>query len=385
MSKELTTWEKSLSQGHSKFLKTMNYDSNNVPQEVKQKASQEIGFAYQSMLNNPMLQKCDPASIVNAITNIARTSITLNPVMRMAYLVPRKGKCILDFSYMGMVSMLKNNGNIRTINAYIVYEDETFEHNIVDNVITHKPVYKQTEKEHNNRAIIGAYSIAKLPSGDVDYCFMPMWEINKVKSMSQGSDSPYSAWNTWKDEMIKKTVIKRHFKMLISVNDAYNSKLSAILEIENENNPLEVQGKSYQTSNRMRTAFIEEEKVVDVSEANSRLNQIIENPDIEENLPEINSDKVPVKKENKVEYVGIEKVDNPTKVKNKSVKRKKTEIKEVEFESVNVPDEIIDHSTGEIIPIDEDKDLITDEMVAEITANDTTNQTFEEEDLFSDI
>ena len=63
-----------------------------------------------------------------------------------------------------------------------------------------------------------------------------MWEIDKVKKMSAGSGSASSAWNTWKDEMIKKSVIKRHFKMLISGNAS--DALQTALKVENEAHPL---------------------------------------------------------------------------------------------------------------------------------------------------
>ena len=71
--------------------------------------------------------------------------------MRLAYLVPRKNKCVLDFSYKGMVAMLKDNGCISTIDAHIVYEDEEFNYNM--NTITHNPKFAKTEKEHNLREI----------------------------------------------------------------------------------------------------------------------------------------------------------------------------------------------------------------------------------------
>ena len=61
---------------------------------------------------------------------------------------------------------------------------------------------------------------------------MPMWEIEKVKRLSESSNSKFSAWNTWQDEMIKKTVIKRHFKMLISINPT--EALSTALTLEND-------------------------------------------------------------------------------------------------------------------------------------------------------
>jgi recombination protein RecT len=201
-----------------------------------EKAKSELGFAMQIFQNNPSLQKCEPQSILNAVVNVARTSITLNPVMRLAYLIPRKNKCVLEFSYMGLVAMLRDNGCIKTISAHIVYEDEQFEYDVAENRIYHKPRWAKTEQEHNQREVIGCYSRATLPNGDVVYEFMPMWEIDKVKRMSEGSNSQYSAWQTWKDEMIKKSVIKRHFKMLISGNPT--EALSTALAIENENNTL---------------------------------------------------------------------------------------------------------------------------------------------------
>jgi recombination protein RecT len=201
-----------------------------------EKAKSELGFAMQIFQQSEYLQRCDPTSILNAVVNVARTSITLNPVMRLAYLIPRKNRCVLEFSYMGLVAMLRDNGCIKSISAHIVYSDEEFEYNIAENKIMHKPNYAETEQEHNSRKIIGCYSRATLPNNEVVYEFMPMWEIEKVKRMSDGSDSKFSAWQTWKDEMIKKSVIKRHFKMLISGNPT--EALSTALAIENENNQI---------------------------------------------------------------------------------------------------------------------------------------------------
>lgn len=270
-------WEQSLQKGHKKLLSVYSGNNEIISKEVKQKALQELGFAYQFISDSDLLQKCDPLSIINAVTNIARTSITLNPVMRLAYLVPRGGKCVLDFSYMGMISLLKNNGNIKTINSYIVYEDEEFEHDIVNNIIRHTPKYMLTEQEHNNRAVIGAYTVAKLPSNDVDYCFMPVWEIDKIKNTSKSVNSKFgkqfSPWVTWKDEMIKKTVIKRHFKMLISLNNVHDSKINALLEIENENNGMK------ETFNQKKSglgnAFVQEEEN-DKGRVDERIAMLIE-------------------------------------------------------------------------------------------------------------
>lgn len=222
-----SVWMQTLTNAYPKFESiTLN----------PEKAKVELGFAMQIFQNNESLQRCDPHSIFNAVVNVARTSITLNPVMRLAYLIPRKGKCVLEFSYMGLVAMLRDNGCIKSISAHIVYEDEDFDYDVAENRIYHKPKFAKTEKEHLSREKIGCYSRATLPNGEVVYEFMPMWEIEKVKRMSEGSSSQYSAWQTWEDEMIKKSVIKRHFKMLISGNPS--EALSTALQIENENNAL---------------------------------------------------------------------------------------------------------------------------------------------------
>ena len=225
MNEKQNTWIQTLSNAYPKF-----------EQINPNKAKSELGFAMQIFQNNPTLQRCDPQSILNAVVNVARTSITLNPVMKLAYLIPRKNKCVLEFSYMGLVAMLRDNGCIKSISAHIVYEDENFEFDLANNKIRHLPKYAQSENEHNLRKIIGCYSRATLPNNEIVYEFMPMWEIEKVKRSSEGSDNKYSAWQTWKDEMIKKSVIKRHFKMLISVN--VTEALTTALSIENENNLL---------------------------------------------------------------------------------------------------------------------------------------------------
>ena len=225
MSNNLTSWKSTLKEAHTKFM-AIN----------PEKAQSELGFAMQIFQNSDTLQRCDPQSILNAVVNVARTSVTLNPVMRLAYLVPRKNKCVLDFSYMGLVAMLRDNNCIKSISAHIVYEDEEFDYDVAYNKITHKPRFAKTENEHKSRERIGCYSRATLPNGEIVFEFMPMWEIEKVKRLSEGSSSKFSAWQTWEEEMIKKVVIKRHFKMLISGNPS--EALSTALQIENENNAL---------------------------------------------------------------------------------------------------------------------------------------------------
>jgi recombination protein RecT len=219
-----------------------------------EKAKTELAFALQTFQNNPKLQQCDGQSIFDAIVNIARTNLSLNPITKLAYLIPRKNKCVLEISYVGLVKMLKDDGCIKHISAHIVFEDEEFNFDIPNNKIIHNATYPKTEAEQNSREIKGVYTRAELPSGDVIFDFLPTWEIEKIKGVSTFNGKG-SVWDVWKLEMYKKTAIKRSFKLLIG---NASSNLINVLALEEENNPI----KNINSSNRpsLKNAFIEEVK-----------------------------------------------------------------------------------------------------------------------------
>ena len=103
----------------------------------------ECNFAAQAMLNNPYLIQCAqqyPDHFVNALKNVVLTGMTLNPTLKLAYLVPYKGKVELQASYMGKKSFGVNTGLVLDMEAYLVYNGEFFEIEQGSNAhITHKP------------------------------------------------------------------------------------------------------------------------------------------------------------------------------------------------------------------------------------------------------
>ena len=199
-------------------------------------AVRELGFASSIIAKNKELQKCSANSIIEAVVNCARAKVTLNPSLRLAYLIPRKNLAVLDISYMGLITILKKSGGCKYVEAFIVYKDEDFEYNPAEGTLRHIPNFATSEAEQKKREAIGVYSRAVLPSNEVVFCFMPIWEIEKVKKFTAGSDSKWSAWQTWEEEMIKKSVIKRHFKTLVSGLEV--EQVIQALRIDEENNPL---------------------------------------------------------------------------------------------------------------------------------------------------
>jgi len=224
---KLKPWQRALLKSEGKFMAISNPEKTRI----------ELGFAAQIIQNNDQLKNADPDSIMNSCINLARTSLTLNPTLRLAYLVVRSGKCCLDVSYIGLIKILKDNRCVKYVDAFIVYTDEDFDYDLATGKITHKPKYPESEAEQNKRKVYGAYSRAILPDGEVVYCFMPWFEIEKIKNTSKSGSSQYSPWVAWLSDMIKKTVIKRHFKFLIAGSPS--EELMSALEIEEENNGLD--------------------------------------------------------------------------------------------------------------------------------------------------
>lgn len=177
----------------------------------------EAGFALQIIERNPYIAKCDRQSLVNAIANVAMTGLSLNPELRLGYLVPRKGKVYFQSSYMGKIDLLIRSGMVKDIYAKLVYEEDEFkvEGNIVDGI----PVHKVNHFKQDRGKVVGGYYVAKLVNGEVKWDTMPVKKISEIKKRSEavkaGKGSP---WDTDEEEMMRKTIINWAFKFLPKAN-----------------------------------------------------------------------------------------------------------------------------------------------------------------------
>ena len=188
----------------------------------------EVSFAVQILKANPYLQKCDANSVLNAVLNISLTGLTLNPVKKYAYLVPRYDNskkaliCNLDPSYQGLIKLATDTGSINSIEVQLIYEGDKVEIDMASDkkVISHIP-YFLNDKDKGN--IVAGYSLAQLNTGGRHVEIMSKKEIEDIRSYSE-SYKAFKAgkiktcvWderNSASQEMYRKTIIKRHFKYL---------------------------------------------------------------------------------------------------------------------------------------------------------------------------
>ena len=207
-----------------------------VSNEYKMNFNREAGFAIQILTNNPYLMKCDANSVKDAIVNVPLTGITLNPALKYAYLVPRKVKgdlkCILDISYMGMIKILTDAGAVKNVDAGVIYSNDKYDFRRGSD-----PYFKHQPALANKGEKVGAYAIAFLRDGGFQFEILGREEIEKIRATSESYKNEegrkYSPWETWEDEMWKKSVLKRLFKLLPKTN--FSDQLIAAISHDYDN------------------------------------------------------------------------------------------------------------------------------------------------------
>lgn len=175
----------------------------------------EAAFAMQAMTDNSFLMKTaigNPDSLKRAIVNVAAVGISLNPVTKFAYLVPRDGKVCLDISYRGYIQMAVDAGAIKWALAEIVCEKDEYVFEGHDQ----KPIHRFNPFADRGEPI-GAYCLAKTHDGDFILTQMSAEEIMSIRDRSPSwkshkKDGTSTPWATDRNELIKKTVIKRASK-----------------------------------------------------------------------------------------------------------------------------------------------------------------------------
>lgn len=206
-------------------------------ENLKLSFQKEMGFAIQILEKNKYLTGlalANPADLRTAIYNVALTGLSLNPVLKHGYIMPRGGKIIFEPSYMGLTEVLIQAGTITQLWAYLVYEADSIH---IELGATPNIIHTQNIMKSRGR-IVGAYAVAVLPSGARQFEIMTYEQLMKIKARSEsvkaGKGSP---WDNDEEEMICKTVVRRIFKKLPKTSLS-ESALTA-LRIFDENNAID--------------------------------------------------------------------------------------------------------------------------------------------------
>lgn len=170
---------------------------------------------------NPSIQTCDPGSVLTALMKCAADGLV--PDGREAALVPYNSKQGLKAQYLpmvfGVIKQLRNSSEVVSVWSQVVYEGEELTVYVEDG---EQKFDHRFDPLRRGSQIVGAYAVAKLKDGTVEFEPMGLDGIEKRRrsSSNQKGDAPTGIWAQWYEEMARKTVIKALAKRLpISSDD----------------------------------------------------------------------------------------------------------------------------------------------------------------------
>ena len=207
--------------------------------------AKEVSFALQILSNSVYLQGASKDSVLKAVLNIAQIGLTLNPVSKYAYLVPRYNnakkqlEAILDPSYQGYAKLLTDSGTVISMQCNLFYEGDLIEVDFASErkIVKHVP-YMLNGKPKGK--ILGVYSLASLPDKSYHVELMSLEEIYDIRERSESYKSFVAGktkaciWTTDEAEMCRKTVIKRHYKYLPKSGNM--EKIEKAIDLDNNVN-----------------------------------------------------------------------------------------------------------------------------------------------------
>ncbi|WP_047150996.1 recombination protein RecT [Aneurinibacillus tyrosinisolvens] len=163
-------------------------------------------IALTTIRTNPRLLECTVPSLLGAVMQAAQ--LGLEPgLLGQCYIIPHGREATFIIGYKGMIDLARRSGNIKSIYAHDVRENDEFEYEYgLHPFLKHRPAMTDRGK------FIGVYAVAHFNDGGYQFEFMPYEEIERRKLRSRSYKN--GPWVTDYEEMAKKTVIRHMFKYL---------------------------------------------------------------------------------------------------------------------------------------------------------------------------
>jgi recombination protein RecT len=178
---------------------------------------------------NPALLNCDSESLFASIMQAAQLGLTPN-LLGSCYFIPyedRKNKRhIVQFQigYRGLIDLVTRSGQVVTIKANVVHENDLFEYEYgLNEKLRHVPA------RNERGAVTHVYAYALLKGGGHCFEVMSIEDIYKIrdefssayKGAKKYNNENNSVWVKHFDSMAKKTCIKQLIKYLPISTDVH--------------------------------------------------------------------------------------------------------------------------------------------------------------------
>lgn len=178
-------------------------------------ADRMMKVALTAITKQPTLLDCDPNTFMLAMMGAAQLGLEPNTPLGSAYLVPfynsKRGVKEIQLipGYRGLIELARRSGEIASIEARVVYENDSFEFSFG---LAPKLVHVPNLDNPGGMRLV--YAIARLKGNGEDPIVevMTKTDIDKIKASSKSGNS--GPWVDHYDEMARKTVVRRLCKYL---------------------------------------------------------------------------------------------------------------------------------------------------------------------------
>lgn len=154
------------------------------------------------------LAQCDMASVYQAVQQAAELGLEPGGALGQCYLLPYGRTCQLIVSYKGLIELARRSGEIESIEARVVHENDEYEVSFgLHSDIKHRPCL-----DGDPGQMVMVYAVARLKGGMVQFEVMTRAEVDAIRRRSRSGNS--GPWVTDYDEMARKTVVRRLCKYL---------------------------------------------------------------------------------------------------------------------------------------------------------------------------
>jgi len=195
------------------FNAILNYYKPQIAQALPKHLTPEriIQQAVSIASRMPELKECTVESFIGATMQASILGFQPVPALGQCYFVPFKntqiGRKEVQFiiGYRGLLELARRSGEIQTIYAQAVYENDEFHYEFgLNPALKHIPALGERGK------LKYAYAIVKFNNGGYIFDVMSKNDIDEIRKRSKAANA--GPWVTDYPEMAKKTVLRRVLK-----------------------------------------------------------------------------------------------------------------------------------------------------------------------------
>lgn len=180
-----------------------------LPSHLKSNPDRLRSIALTECRKTPKLRECDPISFLGAIIQAAQLGLEPGPLGHY-WLVPKRvagnWEVVGMIGYRGMIDLARRSGQIESITAEVVRAGDEFSYELgLTPSLHHIPYDDDGDLTH-------VYAVARLKGGGAQFAVMSRKAVDRVKGGAVAGQS--GPWLSHFEEMARKTVIRRLFKLL---------------------------------------------------------------------------------------------------------------------------------------------------------------------------